>query len=297
MLKKNFAIPVVGFFLASAGYGADPGRVPVLLELFTSEGCSSCPPADQLLERLDRDQPIPGAELIVLSEHVDYWNRLGWTDPYSSSQFSRRQEAYAAQFRTDDIYTPQLVVDGSKQAVGGNWPMAARAIQESLRERKMPVTVRATRSAEMAQLSISSYRQVQNEGAKRWSIWPGRKSAKSHVTQGENSGRELTHVAAVSSLRKIARISSKEGVLKDVSVKLNREQYTNHLIRGRRADAACAGRCTCVLFRLGRASRTGTSGADQEVRRTHLFVAQSDHGIDARRSPSRNVASRGDHQR
>ena len=117
----------------------------MLLELFTSEGCSSCPPADQLLEKIDRDQPVPGADLIVLSEHVDYWNRIGWTDPYSSSDFSRRQQAYAAQFGTDDIYTPQLVVDGEKAVVGGNWPMAARAIQQSLREPKIPVTIGATK--------------------------------------------------------------------------------------------------------------------------------------------------------
>src|SRR3989442_220758 len=116
-------------------------RIPILVELFTSEGCSSCPPADELLTRLDQTQPIPGAEVIALSEHVDYWNHLGWTDPYSSATFSARQNDYARVLDTDEIYTPQMIVDGRVQFVGNNSNRARDAIAAAAREPKAAVTL------------------------------------------------------------------------------------------------------------------------------------------------------------
>src|SRR5262249_53559615 len=135
----------------------EPGgeRVPVLVELFTSEGCSSCPPADVLLMQLDQLQPIAGAEVIALSEHVDYWNYLGWADPYSSSTFSRRQEEYSDAFGGDKVYTPQMVVDGQREFVGSRVSEAKETIAKAAKTAKAKVSLTAMQpSAEGVSIKV-----------------------------------------------------------------------------------------------------------------------------------------------
>jgi hypothetical protein len=107
-------------------------RVPVLVELFTSEGCSDCPPADALLAKLDATQPMPGAQIIVLSEHVTYWNHQGWSDPFSFDAMTERQEEYVRRLGLDSSYTPQMVVDGTEQFVGSSARALAAALQKEI---------------------------------------------------------------------------------------------------------------------------------------------------------------------
>jgi len=197
---------------ASAGLGSDDKpRNPVLVELFTSEGCSSCQPADALLQRLERSQPIRSADLIVLSEHVDYWDGIGWRDPYSSHEYSERQSAYAAQFGNGSIYTPQMVVDGRFEFVGSDEGRAKEAIEEAAMARKTPVRISFGASDENAVSVHVEAGPLPSSADNRSAgvfLAIADNSDESQVSGGENAGRRLEHVAV---LRKLARIGTLDG--------------------------------------------------------------------------------------
>ncbi len=204
--------------LGSASGVGQPGvtdRVPVLLELFTSEGCSSCPPADKLLQKLDRQQRVERADLIVMSEHVDYWNQLGWVDPYSSPAFSKRQQDYASALNSE-VYTPQLVVDGRKQVIGSDGSSIERAIQESLRVPKVAVTVNAQKEDGAVRVHLEIRQLPEKPFSAGVYLVLAADQARSHVMRGENAGRDLEHVAVVQSLTKIADVTNASSLQKDV---------------------------------------------------------------------------------
>lgn len=184
-------------------------RKPVVVELFTLEGCSSCPPADLLLQKLVAQQPVAGAEIIALEEHVDYWNHLGWADPYSSPEWTQRQQDYAAFFKGDP-YTPQAVVDGHKEFVGNNARDASQLIEKAAAAEKTEVTITpaqadAKTDAKTAKLHVSVGKIVgtaTGDGAEIW-LAVTEDGLHSSVSRGENAGHMLPHIATLRSLRKI----------------------------------------------------------------------------------------------
>jgi hypothetical protein len=184
-----------------------PGPTPVLVELFTSEGCSSCPPADDLLARLT-EQPIYGkAQMITLEEHVDYWDEQGWVDPYSSRDWTSRQRDYSGVLKNGNPYTPQMVVDGTREFVGSHTQEARQAILEAGGKTKIPVTLRL--NGANGERTESFHVQVGKlEGtAKRDTaeVWLAITETGLHssVKRGENAGKDLHHAAVVRSMRKI----------------------------------------------------------------------------------------------
>src|SRR5277367_2087932 len=222
---RKFSLPagLLVLYAAASIQGADKGgdRVPVLLELFTSEGCSDCPPADRLLGELDQNQPVPGAELIVLSEHVDYWDRLGWRDPFSSPQYSARQQEYASKFSHDGVYTPQLVVDGRFGFVGSDGREAVSAIQKAIREPKIAMAItNVTRSGNEVSAYIELPASAQNPKGGKAVLYVAiaDSKAESHVTRGENGGRNLVHVGVVRSLKQAATVDLDGTFAKDVAI-------------------------------------------------------------------------------
>jgi len=191
-------------------------RAPVIVELFTSEGCSSCPPADQLLARLEAGQPVSGALIIPLSEHVDYWNRLGWADPYSSGSFSERQSEYARVFSTDGVYTPQMVVDGRAEFVGSNSDEARRAIAEAARRPKAEIQLELKSGVEShGQLALSIRIEplagLNTEDTSEVILAITENGLSSSVSRGENAGRKLTHTAVVRKLKSLGVLEKGKG--------------------------------------------------------------------------------------
>jgi hypothetical protein len=194
-------------------------RTPVVIELFTSEGCSSCPPADDVLTMLVKEQPVPGAQIIALGEHVDYWDRLGWRDQFSSAQFTARQNEYALRaFHTDNIYTPQLIVNGEQEVVGSDARKVKQAIAKAAakparitltltlpngtaadRGRAIPVQVQAS-VAPGAKLDepVDVLIAVTEEGLG------------SHVLRGENAGRDMRHGSVLRALTPVGTIAAKD---------------------------------------------------------------------------------------
>jgi hypothetical protein len=178
---------------------SDP-RQPVLVELFTSEGCSDCPPADALLARLDSTQFIPGAKAIVLSEHVIYWNHLGWRDPFSFEAMSERQSHYSTQFSLDEVYTPQMVVDGARQFVGSDVAALSRAVASAAGKPKLQIAVQNARLADGA--IHFSVKGAANAKAVLV-IALAEDATHSDVARGENAGRTLHHISVVRTLKEL----------------------------------------------------------------------------------------------
>ncbi len=174
------------------------GDGPVVVELFTSQGCSSCPSADALLRRIAADPKLRG-KVIPLAYHVDYWNHLGWRDPFSSREWSQRQGDYVRAMKLASAYTPQIVVNGAREMVGSNSIAVYRAIEEESRrkhEGRVNVHVdqgQAVVRAQARQAGVELVIVTFEDGARD-----------TKVARGENSGRTLVNDAIVHSLTRAA---------------------------------------------------------------------------------------------
>ena len=188
-------------FLAGAAHAqqnqnsAPDHRRSVLVELFTSEGCSDCPPADALLAKLDREQYVPGAQAIVLSEHVTYWNHLGWRDPFSFAAMDERQQTYSQQFGLNSVYTPQAIVDGAAELVGNNAGMLQHAVLLAAEKPKIGLTLSDVHRAANGTVDFKVQAATRVEATLIAAL--AENATRSEVARGENAGRTLHHVAVV----------------------------------------------------------------------------------------------------
>jgi hypothetical protein len=177
-------------------------RTPILIELFTAEGCGSCPPADELISAIDRLQPIPNAELIVLSQHVTYWDASS-KDRFASSALTNRQLGYSQLLKLEGVYTPQLIIDGQYECVGGNGPEAKRLILKALAQPKPLLELNASIKAGRLKTNVSFFGLPEATVL----IAIAENSAETKVTTGENAGKTLKHTAVVRNLQTMGKTS------------------------------------------------------------------------------------------
>jgi hypothetical protein len=196
---------------------------PVLVELFTSEGCSSCPPADAFIERLDKSQPVAGEQLIVLSEHVDYWDHDGWKDPNSSSAITERQIAYVRALKLKEPYTPQIIVDGTNELRANDQEQAVKVFRDAGATPEVQVRI-ADVAFDAANPSVVKTR-IEADGTSDKHnadvyVAVALNRVETQVLHGENGGRQLTHVAVLQQLTKIGKLQKGKSFAENVQLKL-----------------------------------------------------------------------------
>ncbi len=200
----------MGSPFASPLRGLPIGPFPLLWSYSPAKAAPVCPAADRLLSRLDQTQPVPGAQVIAIEEHVDYWNQLGWTDPFSSPQYRARQNDYAIAFHAKDIYTPQMVVNGQTEFVGSDMNRAYQEIGQAAQSATTLVNLGANPNShdpDLLDLSV----QVNNSKSGKWRdsnvyLAVTERGLTTFVEGGENSGRTLRHSSVVRSFGVIGRV-------------------------------------------------------------------------------------------
>jgi hypothetical protein len=185
----------------------DGGSGAILVELFTSEGCSSCPPADALLREVDGKRADSGQLIVGVSEHVTYWNHLGWSDPFSNDAYTERQNAYGERFRLDSVYTPQIVINGEDQIVGSDSRSLLDAVQKKWTS-PLSLHISSTHvNDKVLTVGFSLSGSVPSRGVDIFAIVADDMD-KSNVARGENSGHTLTHVSVARSIMRVASLRS-----------------------------------------------------------------------------------------
>ncbi len=217
--------------------GSQPvvARIPIVVELFTSEGCSDCPPADKFLAELGRTQPVAEALIIPLEEHVDYWDHDGWRDPFSDPMFTWRQQWYAQHFGLPGPATPEMVVDGRAQFLGRAVGKMREAIEESARAPQAQVALTLAPGAEkgvlQATIRIQDYPSnlTKKDDKAEVRVAVTEDDLASQVGAGENAGKHLEHEAVVRKLISAGEVKEGEPFSKEVKIPLAREWNPEHL--------------------------------------------------------------------
>jgi len=225
--SSSFLLPML--LLCAAGpvrtedAAAPKPRTPILVELFTSEGCSSCPPVDAWLKQIDASQPVRGAQIVVLSEHVDYWNHEGWADPYSSPIFTDRQSSYVSAMTGSTAYTPQMIVNGETELKLDNQARVNQTFFNAAKAQQLPVSISVVSVDGASPVVLRAHVDVDGTASKHSAdvfAVIALDHAESQVLRGENGGRRLSHASVALDLVRIGKLDKGKTFSHDFQEKL-----------------------------------------------------------------------------
>jgi hypothetical protein len=212
MRRLSIAFTFITVALAApVGHGSAATPTPVLVELFTAEGCSSCPPADALLQSLADSQPIEGVQIVALGHHVDYWDQLGWRDRFSSTAATNRQQRYSQVLNVDSVYTPEMVVDGREQFVSSDARAARRAIGKaaSVAHARVTFSVEPSEGDRVAvAVTVNDLPAVSRGDHADVVVAVVESRLQTEVKGGENRGRVLAHAPVVRQMTTIGEATT-----------------------------------------------------------------------------------------